>query len=374
MIIINFTIMKKIILSIVLLSSAVCASAQNCYVDAANPEMLRFGDHHSPCRREIILPSQVGGYNIYKADLHTHSVYSDGHVTPSLRVKEAWMDGLDIIAVTEHIEWRPFEKQVQEYIGKVEGTEPDLNTSVRMAQKEAAQWDIFIIPGAEITRNGTTVGHFNALFTQDNNLIYDEDPVQAIRNAKKQNALVLHNHPGWIRTSIDYTPTEQAAYDEGLIDGVEVMNGHEFYPGIIDRVRERSLFISANTDVHGVTTVDFNTAEQLRPMTLIFASERSETALREALESCRTLAFGHNILCGDENLLKDFFKASVKVTVAPDGGFMLTNMTSIPYILKREGSNLFHLSPFSTVRMGGEPVFTVLNMFCGKETHPVVVL
>ena len=90
---------------------------------------------------------------------------------------------MDVIAVTEHIEYRPFDKEFGDYLQADHTKDRDLNTSVRHAQKEGAYWDIFIIPGTEITRSGRYVGHFNALFTVDNNEIYDEDPVQAIRIA-----------------------------------------------------------------------------------------------------------------------------------------------------------------------------------------------
>ena len=55
----------------------------------------------SPERTEIILP-QVNGYNIYKGDFHTHTMYSDARVSPKGRVMEAWLDGLDIVAITDH--------------------------------------------------------------------------------------------------------------------------------------------------------------------------------------------------------------------------------------------------------------------------------
>jgi hypothetical protein len=364
--------MKRIILTSLLLPLALTAFAQHYTVDVENSEMLRYADFSEPSRKEIVLPTQVNGYNVYKSDLHTHSVYSDGWVTPQFRVKEAWQDGLDIIAVTEHIEYRPFENEMKDYLGGKK--DPDLNAAVRLAQKEAEYWDIFIIPGTEITRHGTHIGHFKALFTKDNNKIYHDDPVEAIRNAKAQGALVQHNHPGWIRTSIDYTETEKIAYDEGLIDGVEVMNFYEFYPGIIDRVRERGLFISANTDIHASTAEDFNAREFMRPITLIFATERTENGIREALESCRTLAFGFNTVCGDEQLLKDFFAASVKVAELSDKAYMLTNCTSVPYTIQIEGRNPVSLPAMSTIRIEGPSSFTVLNMFCGKEAHPQVEL
>ena len=246
-----------------------------------------------PCRTEVILP-QVNGYNVYKADLHTHTVYSDGAVLPKFRVEEAWRDGLDIMAVTEHVEYRPAEEAFVEYLEKYtdkkykkakntrignaksldkDGIMVDLNTCVRESQQLARKYGLTIIPGAEITRDGTTVGHFNALFTTDNNLIYDPDPVVAVRNAKAQNALVMHNHPGWRKASLDMTPTEKTVYEEGLIDGVEVMNGAEFYPGIIDRVKKYGAFISANSDIHASTSGDYRVGGAIRPMTLVFAKD-----------------------------------------------------------------------------------------------------
>ncbi|MBE6241051.1 MAG: histidinol-phosphatase [Bacteroidales bacterium] len=366
--------MKRILPSIILLSLAFSAYAQNYQVDSKNSEMLRFGDYHEPSRKEIIIPRQVNGYNVYKADLHAHTVFSDGSVTPQFRVKEAWIEGLDIIAITDHIEYRPFEKTMSDYVSSRDKKNPDLNTSVELAQDAAEEWDIFIIPGTEITRDGRTVGHFNALFTTNNNKVYDKDPIQAMRNARKQGALIMHNHPGWVRKNIDYTEVEKVAYDEGLIDGVEVMNYNEFYPGIIDRVRERNLFISANTDVHESSTIDFNQKEYMRPMTLIFATERSENGIREALEAGRTLAFGFNTLCGSEQLLQDFFKASVIVRKVSGNAYMLTNETAVPYVLQSDGANPIHLDPFSTIRLEGTSVFKVLNMFCGKDAHPTVEL
>ncbi len=366
--------MKRVLLAFVLLSTATIASAQYYYVDAVNSEMLRFGNYTLAQRKEIVMPCQVNGYNLYKADLHTHSVFSDGSVTPQFRVKEAWLEGLDVMAVTEHIEYRPCDKVFATYLNAEGQFQPDLNASVNFARKEAAVWDVFIIPGAEITRSGKDVGHFNALFTKDNNVIYHPDPVQAIRNAKNQGALVMHNHPGWTRTNIDFTPTEQIAYDEGLIDGVEVINQTEFYPGIIDRVKEHGLFIAANSDIHTSAAEEYNADGFNRPITLIFATERTESGLREALEAGRTLALAFNTMCGSEELLVDFFKAAVSVRWLSEDVFMLTNNTSVPFVIQQEGRNQERINPFSTVRFNGPGSFVVHNMFFGEGAHPTVHL
>ena len=381
--------MKRIVIVFALTVAAVAANAQVYYPDSNNPDMTRYTERHEPCRKEIMIPSTLNGYNVYKADLHTHSIFSDGLVHPKWRVYEAWQDGLDVMAVTEHIENRAYENMFHEYLKEYTDKEyqkgpaglknVDINFSIREAKKEAVKYGITIIPGSEITRSGSEVGHFNALFTTDNNLIYDEDPVQSIRNAKSQGALVMHNHPGWRRKDIKMTPTEKTAYGEGLIDGVEVMNGGMFFPGIIDRVREYNQFIAANTDVHKTTASDYRLTGADRPMTLILAKDKSLESLREALLQRRTIAFGFNTLCGSEELLRDFFYACVKVTRINETSVLVTNMTSITFKLQQGKGRILNFDPFTsmvaTVKKGSDTVsYRVVNMWTGVDSHPVIEL
>ena len=100
--------MKKFIFSLLALLP-ISAIAQY------NPETLRTPVAQPAQRIEIVLP-QVCGYNLYKADLHTHSVYSDGDVTPAFRVREAYFDGLDVIAITEHLEYRRHEGNMLKFL------------------------------------------------------------------------------------------------------------------------------------------------------------------------------------------------------------------------------------------------------------------
>jgi hypothetical protein len=381
--------MKRIVIVLALTMAVVAANAQVYYPDSNNPDMTRYTERHEPCRKEIMIPSSLNGYNVYKADLHTHSIFSDGLVHPKWRVYEAWQDGLDVMAVTEHIENRAYENMFHEYLKEYTDKEyqkgpaglknVDINFSIREAKKEAVKYGITIIPGSEITRSGSEVGHFNALFTTDNNLIYDEDPVQSIRNAKSQGALVMHNHPGWRRKDIKMTTTEKTAYGEGLIDGVEVMNGGMFFPGIIDRVREYNQFIAANTDVHKTTASDYRLTGADRPMTLILAKDKSLESLREALLQRRTIAFGFNTLCGSEELLRDFFHACVKVTRINETSVLVTNMTSITFKLQQGKGRILNFDPFTsmvaTVKKGSDTVsYRVVNMWTGVDSHPVIEL
>jgi len=397
----NYYAMKKLLFFCAALTATFTATGQHYYTDSANPDITRHSLRIAPQRVEFVLP-EVGGYTVYKADLHTHSIYSDGDCTPEFRVREAWYDGLDVLAITEHVEYRRHEGKMLNFLkGYVpEGTEPvnyniiakpadeqgirsDLNFPVKLAQETAAKYGITIIPGAEITREPIAYGHYNALFTTDNNAIYAADALQSLRNAKAQGALVMHNHPGWRRKSLEHPEFEVAAYGEGLIDGIEIMNGGEFYPKAISRAHAKSLFVSANTDIHDSATETYRAQGHRRNMTLIFAKENTLEALREAIEARRTLAYSFGTIAGDEQLLKDLFTASVRTSVLHTDAkgrrtVSLTNNSSVQYVLRLPGQNPFILNPFSTVTTTvaqNRPLrLTVENMWYSEQDHPQIEL
>lgn len=392
--------MKRFIVFAAGLILSLSASAQYYYQDASNVDVIRHSAQTGPQRLEIIVP-QVNGYNVYKADLHLHTIYSDGHVTPEYRIREAWYDGLDIVASTEHIEVRPYEGKFLKFLkGYVpEGTKAvnnsisakpadeqgimtDLNHSVKLYTSAAVSYGMTVIPGIEITRAPTTIGHYNALFTTDNNTIYDPDPAQAIRNAKAQGALVMQNHPGWRRKDLSMLEFETKVYNEGLIDGIEIMNGAEFYPKAIDRASSNGFFMTACTDAHNSTYEQYRLNGEIRNHTLIFAKDKSLESVREALEARRTLAYAFGSIAGEEQLLKDFFNAAVSVEVVHVNAkgtktINITNNTSFPYLLDF-GGNPVLLNPFCTHRTSvgkdADLKFSVANMWCSEKGHPQIVI
>ena len=379
--------MKKILLITVALLSALGAEAQYTYPDAYNQDVLKVTRRVcNESRKEIVIP-KVNGYTVYKTDLHTHTIFSDGRVTPEWRVEEAWQDGLDAVAITDHIENRPYIVRTPKYLDgvevKVENEKQisvDLNASVKLAQDQARKCNILIIPGSEISRPYKVVGHLNALFTSDNNVIPAKDPLQALRNAKAQGALVQFNHPGAGRTSLDLTEFEINAYKEGLIDGIEIFNNSAFYPKAIDRALEKGLFMSANSDIHFTTDGSYAGASLPRNMTMILAEERTLDALKEALLAHRTIAYSFDQMAGEESLLKSLFNACVtaqKVRVNSKGRteIHLTNMSSLPFAVSVDGSNPIWIDPFSTVPATvGAEIFDlkIMNMWCREDCHPVI--
>lgn len=383
--------MKK--LFILALACAACASvsAQSIYYqDSANEDMLRHTDYQETLREEFIIPN-VNGYKVLKSDLHAHTIFSDGSVTPEYRVREAWVDGLDVLAITEHIEYRPHEGVMTSYLKGFFQGEPnkpngkilsDLNVSNSRAVAAAVGYGITIIPGAEITRDQNKIGHYNALFVKDVNTIYDPDPAVSMKKAREQGALIMHNHPGWIRKNVDMIEFEKQVYGENLIDGIEIMNGTEFYPPIITRAQEKNFFMAANTDIHGTTTMDYVVGGQQRNMTLILAKENTLPAIKDALKARRTLAYSFGTVAGEEQLIKDFFMACVKFeTFRVDGNgkrtMRMTNNSSVPFILKF-GGNPVQLRPFTSrnvsVAKDAELKFTVENMWIPGEKHPEIKL
>ena len=379
--------MKKIIFTVVALLSAWIADAQYTFQDSNNKDVLRITRRaNNDSRSEIVIP-QVNGYNVYKADLHSHTIFSDGKVTPEWRVEEAWQDGLDIVAITDHIENRPYVTRLPKYLNGVEvqvqnekEISVDLNASVRLAQDQAKKLNMLLIPGAEVSRPYKTVGHLNALFTTDNNAIPDDDPLQALRNAKAQGALVQFNHPGTGRTSLDLTEFEINAYKEGLIDGIEIFNNNGFYPKAIDRALEKGLFMSGNSDVHTTTDIAYSDATLARNITLILAKEKTMDAVKDALVNRRTIAYGFDQIAGEESLIKDLFNACVTaefVRVDSKGNtiFNLTNMSSLVFAASINGSNPHWIAPFSTIPMKIKSdviELKILNMWCGEGKHPVI--
>ena len=365
--------------------------------DKTNPDIYRHVKAPQMQRKEFHLPD-VNGFHVYKADLHLHTMFSDGNVTPEFRVQEAWYDGLDVIAITDHVEGRKWEGKMLKFLkgylpkGTVpvndrvsrqpadkRGIQADLNVSYQSAAAVADESGMTVIPGAEITREPVAIGHFNALFIKDANKIYDADPAVAIENARQQGALIQHNHPGWRRTSVKMTEFETQVYEKGYINGIEVMNGSQFYPSVLQRAQERRLYVAANTDMH-LTTQLYYQGEQ-RNMTLIFAKDKSLKSLKEALKERRTLAYSYGTVAGDEQLVKDFFLACIHAEVIKTDAngkhkVMLTNNSSVDFHLNFNGNSVCLDACSSRVVSAGKSLsFIVDNLWIpGDARHPRIVI
>lgn len=321
---------KNMLAVAALLCSSICAVAQ----ENSLPKEIKVGQERMKARKEIRMP-KIDGYQLLKCDFHIHTMFSDGIVWPTLRVREAWEEGLDAISITDHIEGQPARP------GLVKG---DHNQSFEYAKEEALRRNIILIKGGEITR-AMPPGHLNALFLKDVNVLDQKDYMKAIEGAYNQGAFIMWNHPGWGVDEIKWHAVHEELFQKGWLHGIEVFNEFEWYPVALNWVNEKNLTLIGNTDVHDVTEslYDFKTTSH-RPMTLVLAKERSEEAIREALFERRTLIYFFNTLMGKEEYLSKFFQASIEVSPVYYSSekrnyVTVKNSSDVPFKLRKVDAN-----------------------------------
>ena len=344
--------MKRVIFSL-LLASSVVAQGQ-----IRNDELVELTHlNHSKVRTEISIPN-FDGYQTLKCDFHIHTVFSDGLVWPIIRVDEAWREGLDAIAITDHIEYRP----------RKEILKGDLNESFKIAKKHGDGIGFIVIQGTEITRK-KPLGHLNALFINDANVMQVDDPLVAIDKALEQEAFILWNHPGWPDDKSTLYPVHEELLKANKIHGVEVLNHMEYYPVAFDWCNKYGIAPFANTDIHGLIGGDFGIKEgQMRPMTLVFATERSEKGIKDALLARRTAALFDGKLFSQEAYLMKLIQASLKIRRINEKTIEVTNISDIPFEMTTGGKlSLFPCR--KTVRIGipKEGALVFENCFVGMN-------
>lgn len=286
----------------------------------------------SMAQRKILNLPDLPGYVTLKCDFHMHTVFSDGNVWPLMRVAEAYREGLDAIAITDHIEYTP----------KKDYVPVDLNAAWKISQTAAKEGNLILVHGAEITRS-MPPGHLNALFITDASALVKDSVYQAIEEAVKQGAFIQWNHPGWKSQQPDGIPRMYSIHyrliKNGLMNGIEFGNDNEYYPLVLTFCKTYNLAVMCNSDIHGVISETFAAPEYThRPMTLVFAKERTYDALKEAMFARRTLAYTGEILAGREDLAKLFFWQCVSVSRPyyendRNNFFEITNRSDIPFYL-----------------------------------------
>ena len=372
-----------------------------------NPLEYPFAVQHT--RNEIVIP-KIKGLNVYKADFHLHTIFSDGDVTPDMRVIEAWRNGLDIIAITDHMEYRRTERHMYRYMKdyiredlrglpnavntNVLSKDPDsfgllvdFNISHELAVKKAKDYGIHVVRGVEITRK--QLGDYNALFTTDNNKIYDPNLEQTIRNARAQGAFIIHNHPMRDKKSENtITPFTNDLYAKGLIDGVEIFNGRSKWQHLFSHCINGGYTPFSNSDAHDYIYWKYEApasaggAIRYRNMTLVLAKKLDDKHIHDALKKGNTIAYSNNNIVGKCELLQELFKESVEFEVQHSGAkkhnVTVINRSSLPYYFQI-GKNKYILNGMGSLYLQrptkeNEVKVTVLNMWSGNDEHPTVMV
>ena len=265
---------------------------------------------HSHGGASPMLYPDIPGYKTLKADLHIHTVFSDGNVWPTIRVQEALREGLDAISLTEHIEYQPHIDDIPH---------PDRNRAHELALEEAKEHDLLIVHGSEITRS-EPVGHSNAVFITDANKLLVDDAAAAFSAAKAQNAFVFWNHPAWYAQNPKGNPVlsdfQKERIKKGELHGIEVINSVDYGQESLALALEQNLTIMGTSDIHGLIDWDYTEKGRHRPVTLVFAMEKSLASMQEALFAGRTVAAYNSLLVGKAEFLEPLIKASIQVEKA----------------------------------------------------------
>lgn len=320
-----------------LLCTAATVSAQS------DDGIMRMSEFAYPTKRAHVHIPPVNGYQVLKCDFHMHTVFTDGHVWPNVRVQEAWKEGLDAISFTEHMEYNPYHEDVK----------VDHDRSHDLAVELAKRQNIVLVKGTEVTR-GTPPGHFNALFIQDaSQLVEDNDSAkdqEAIDRVVQQNAFIFWNHPGWqvnnIPGSYEWIDFVDNMYKAGNLHGIEVVNGLGFHKKAMDWAIDRDLTIIGNTDIHNLIAHSYDIEREgvHRTMTLVMSKDRSAAGIREALEAGRTVAWSSNYLFGKQEHVKNLVDACLELSPAyHEQTNQKTNVTTKYYELTNTSDLYFEL-------------------------------
>jgi hypothetical protein len=308
-------------------------------------------------------------------------------VWPSIRVDEAIKDGLDAIAITDHLEYQPKKDDIPH---------PDRNRSNEIAAEAAKPHGLLVIPGAEITRS-MPPGHANALFITDANALNVKEALTAYEVARSQGAFIFWNHPNWVNQQKDAIPFISDFHKDliknDLLHGIEVVNDITYTEDGLQMALDYNLTIMGTSDIHGLVDYQFEVAEGgHRPITLLFAKEKSLESMKEALFEGRTVTWFNNLLCGKEENMELLLNASlsfeekgfigssevleVQVSNVSDARFFLKNTSDFTFY---DGSDMVEILPQSskmlkvimTKRTDQNPSlkFEVLNAVIGYKKN-----
>ncbi|MHB9142478.1 MAG: Sb-PDE family phosphodiesterase [Paludibacter sp.] len=261
-------------------------------------------DLQTQSRKEIDIPN-IPGYVTLKCDFHVQTIFSDGEVWPTVRVNEAWEQGLDVLAITDVVEYQP----------KQDDTKYDHNQSYEIARPLADQLGIILIRGAELNFK-MIPGHLDAIFIKNANLLVRDSWQDALQECKDQDAFVFWDHP-----EIDTKQPEKSLwwnqyvklFPSGVLGGVEVYNEHEFFPEAFKWASKKGLTLLANSNVKGPIEHTYQPGKDFRPVTLVFATERKAESVLFALRNRHTAIYFDDKLLGNEKFLGPIFYGSVKV-------------------------------------------------------------
>jgi 3',5'-nucleoside bisphosphate phosphatase len=262
----------------------------------------------------------IPGYQTLISDFHMHTVFSDGAVWPTVRVDEAKREGLDVIALTDHIEDRVLRHK------KDLSTSTNRNRAYEITVPAAKKANILLIKGAEITPP-MPPGHHNVLFLDDLNQIVVPEPkvktlkeqslylLDVVEKANEQKAFVFWNHLGCKGAKKGrWTNAHTTMYEKKWMHGIEVVSSQRYYSNAHRWCLEKNLTMLGCSDLHPPSFYYPYTVNNHRSLTLVFAKERTVESVEEALWAGRTAVWFRDRIIGRKQYLEPLFNSCVTLS------------------------------------------------------------
>jgi hypothetical protein len=358
--------------------------------------------------RKINFPKLKDGRSVLAVDLHTHSVFSDGMVWPSVRVEEAKRDGLFALAVSEHLEYQPKAADIPH---------PDRNRSYQVAAEAAKvnpdatgvdKQPLIVINGSEITKLVIQPGHMNAVFITDANKLLPRPGLtppdaarEQLKEANAQGGFTFWNHPYWTSQTPNGVATLDPLHAEfiksGLLHGIEVANGADMSNEAFKIALDNNLTILGTSDIHGLIDWDYDLEHGgHRTATLVLTKTETADGLKSALKAGDTVAIYNDNLIGEKANVEAVVRGTLKMEVGEAlpkttvQGVSIINDSPVDYILENMGpegaydeGHVFTVKSGATftllIRNVPDPKklslnFKVLNTYVAPREHLVLNL
>lgn len=250
---------------------------------------------------------KVGQYEVLACDFHMHTPYSDGAISPRERVLEAYRQGYDAIAITDHGKTDAYKDAID--LAKALGIV--LIRSFETGIKDNEHLVVLGAPEGYVPVNA----HSWAEKKGEPTAFY-QDQLESIA---KFGGVVILAHP-----HVGYREPVIWAIKHGLIQAVEVKNGvvgsgwntvlshgTYCYPAAFDFALENKLAMLADTDSHSARAADSE-------ISYVLVKKRNAEGVLEGIRAGRSVACFSGMIWGAPDLLKDIFRASVNISEAVD--------------------------------------------------------
>jgi hypothetical protein len=180
-----------------------------------------------------------------------------------------------------------------------------------------------------------------------------------------------------------------------MLHGIEVVNEHSYSDEALQLALDHNLTLIGTSDVHGLTDWMYEIPHGgHRPVTLVFADDRTPESIREALFNQQTVVWYNNLFIGRENWLVPILQTSLPIRVVGYQGnsdvleIEIVNATHSEFILRNTSDYTYHedasvftveaqsvkklqiktLERLENLRIG----FEVMNGILAPNTHPTI--